>query len=320
MSRTNRTKTLVVATLVLVGSAVAGVGAVPAAAQTDDDPVVTVEIGALEGATLCAQQVATDTNRLIVRDAAYDDITIYLDENRRIELEQTRSNATMILHTDRGDGPIDRLADRGECLRTDRTDAVVTAAAITTRGLSVDRYAVEVGSNGAVPDANGFGIDGNESDESERSDGPVENVTDPVDESVTDTEETVDDALNETEGAIDETGDRLEETVNETDERLGEPINETGDRLEETVNETEDQLEETVDETGDRLEETVDETGDQVGETVDESGDQLEETANETGDRLEETTDDTGDQLEETADETGDTLHETTAETTGALG
>ncbi|WP_436345035.1 hypothetical protein [Natronorubrum sp. FCH18a] len=303
-----RTRSLLAAALVVLGSPVAGVGVAPAAAQEDARESVTLELGDIEGATVCVQQLASDTNQVVIRDAGYEDVTIYLDENRRVELEQTQSDATMILHTDRQNEGLNDLSEVGDCLTTDETNAVVDANSVSVQGLAASGYTIEVGSNGEIPETGGFDAERNNSTE-EDTDRTVIDIGEPgesEDERVGNATEPVDETVEETEAAVNETA--TEEAVDDTLEHT-----------EETVDETANHTEDTVDETGDHLENTTDDVTETLTENPDETDDQLAETTEETVDHTEETVDDTVDHTEEAVDDTTDDLRETTASTLGVL-
>lgn len=137
----------VVLIVVLSGTAVM-VGTGPAIAQESDggdDGITPVELGAVEGATICAEQVDSDVNRLTIEGGTYEDITAYLGENARMDLSQTEADSTLILHTDRQDENINLLAESEECISADQQDVVVNAYSFHPNGLTVTGYSVQAG-------------------------------------------------------------------------------------------------------------------------------------------------------------------------------
>ncbi|OAQ51626.1 hypothetical protein HTG_16340 [Natrinema mahii] len=137
---------------VVVAVALGGVLVGPShVAGQADGKAVTVDLGTVEGATVCVQQLSSDTNRIVVRG---DDgnVTIHFDETRRVELEETRSaEGEIVLRTDRRNETLNDLAAAEECFTAQRTDVVVDARSVELRNLSVAGYTVEVGPERDVP-------------------------------------------------------------------------------------------------------------------------------------------------------------------------
>ncbi|WP_049921459.1 hypothetical protein [Halopiger djelfimassiliensis] len=196
-----RTSVLVVVLAVALGGAAVGTSHVAGQA---DEPVVTVDLGAIEGATVCAQQFAPDTNGIVIRS---DDgnVTIHLDGTRRVELGEPRSSeGAIVLRTDRRNETLNDLAAAEECFTARRTDIVVDARSVELRSLSVTEYAVEVGS---------------------KSDVPVPTPFDPPHES------DGEDGGNETDTRGNEPDSRVDETDGQGNESDGTPSDSAGDPI-----------------------------------------------------------------------------------------
>ncbi|QCW02935.1 hypothetical protein [Natrinema pallidum] len=143
-----RTGTLAVVLAVALGGAV--VGPIHVAGQTDER-ALTVDLDGIDGATVCVQQPTPDTNRVVVRSGG-ENVTIYLDETGRVELEETRSAAgTIVLRTDRRNETLNDLAAAEECFTAQRTDVVVDVRSVELRNLAVTGYGVEVGPQRDIP-------------------------------------------------------------------------------------------------------------------------------------------------------------------------
>ncbi|WP_254531456.1 hypothetical protein [Natrinema gelatinilyticum] len=309
----NRTCALAIAVLVVIGSMSAGISALPAAAQEDDRPT-TVELGVDEGATVCVQQVGSDTNQLIVQNDDYGDVTLYLDENRRVEFEQTQPEATVILETDRQNEALNELAEAGKCLAANQTDIVVDASSVSMRGLSATEYAIEVGPDSEIPESTVFDAP-NESDDDPDGIGDLIDGNDESDGMENGTENGLTDPINDTEETPDPPMEAVENTTNQTEGT----VSDTVDQTEETVSDTVDQTEETVSDTVNHTEETVNDTADHVENTTEDVTETVANDPNETDEQLAETTEETGEYAGEQVDNTSDFLRETTAETTGSV-
>ncbi|RZH67147.1 hypothetical protein [Natrinema altunense] len=143
-----RTGTLAVVLAVALGGAVVGPSHV--AGQTDDR-ALTVDLDGIDGATVCVQQLTPETNRVVVRSGG-ENVTIYLDETRRVELGETRSSAgAIVLRTDRRNETLNDLAAAEECFAAQRTDVVVDVRSVELRNLAVTGYGVEVGPQSDIP-------------------------------------------------------------------------------------------------------------------------------------------------------------------------
>ncbi|AGB30716.1 hypothetical protein C488_03891 [Natrinema pellirubrum DSM 15624] len=138
--------------VVVVAVALGGVMVGPShVAGQADEQAITVDLGTVEGATVCVQQLSSDTNRIVVRG---DDgnVTIHFDETRRVELEETRSaEGEIVLRTGRQNEALNDLAAGEECFTAQQTDVVVDARSVELRNRSVTGYTVEVGPERDVP-------------------------------------------------------------------------------------------------------------------------------------------------------------------------
>ncbi|ELY81263.1 hypothetical protein [Natrinema gari] len=143
-----RTGTLAVVLAVALGGAV--VGSTHVTGQTDERDL-TVDLDGIDGATVCVQQLTSDTNRVVVRSGG-ENVTIYLDETRRVDLGETRSSAgAIVLRTDRRNATLNDLAAAEECFTAQRTDVVVDVRSVELQNLAVTGYGVEVGPQSDIP-------------------------------------------------------------------------------------------------------------------------------------------------------------------------
>lgn len=143
-----RAGALAVVVAVALGGALVGPSHVAGQA---DGQAVTVDLGTVEGATVCVERLTSDTNRIVVRN---DDgnVTIHLDETRRVQLGETRSaEGEIVLRTDRRNETLNDLAAAEECFTAQRTDVVVDARSVELRNFSVAGYTVDVGPKRDVP-------------------------------------------------------------------------------------------------------------------------------------------------------------------------
>ncbi|OLZ39995.1 hypothetical protein A6E15_02915 [Natrinema saccharevitans] len=144
-----RAGTLAVVVAVAPGGALVGPSHVAGQA---DGQTITGDLGTAEGATVCVERLTSDTNRIVVRNED-GNVTIHLDETRRVELGETRSaEGEIVLRTDRRNATLNDLAAAEECFTAQRTDVVVDARSVELRNFSVAGYTVDVGPKRDVPE------------------------------------------------------------------------------------------------------------------------------------------------------------------------